>query len=57
MEYGRNKMNEIYKTPDLEDHLDNDYTNLYQVVCLTQDFTNWEDAPFYKSEELALEVV
>lgn len=57
MEYGRHKMKAIYKAPDLEDQLDNDYTHLYQVVCLTQDFTNWDDSSCYKTEELALEVV
>lgn len=50
-------MTTIYKIPDIEDHRNNDYINLYQVVCLTQDFTNWDDALFYKTEELALEVV
>jgi hypothetical protein len=50
-------MTTIYELLDEEDQAYNDFINVYQAMCFTQDFTSWDDSLFYQTEELALEVV
>lgn len=50
-------MKTIWETAQLEDQPYNGFKNLYQAMCVKQDFTNYGDTLFYKKEELELEVV
>lgn len=50
-------MKTIEKMIELEEQPYNGFKNLYQAMCVKQDFTTSSDTLFYKLEELELEVV
>lgn len=57
MEYVGNKVKYMIQIINSDHIMHSDDATIYQTMCVKQDFTNGINAEFYKSEELALEVV